>query len=825
MLSSVFLASISSAAQLAEWAVPLAPSPQPATAEIEAYRPVLDALGGLVGRDRVRLSGVPLADGGTVRVNLRSIRLDRLELGLRVDGQPAPDVLAGLDLSLWRGTVDGDPGSDVALSFSNHGVRGWVRAGGTLTHLLPVPAEGGDWSRSTTWILSEEELAEFGFESDFACHADDATQAAGRTPRNATEPARHGSPPLVPKDVSTSADSPCLLRTCSIALETDFEHNQLFGGSVPAQVAYTTSLLGAISDLYESELGVLLTFPYLQLYTTPADPWSTPETGFAVLDYLFEVKAAWEGAIPGGARLGHLLSGAFLDGGVAFIDVLCEESGAYPFGVTANHDGSTSFPVAVGPFNWDFTATSHEIGHSFGAHHTFAWQPIIDDCPSVCSSSGTLMSYCHLCPGGISNIQLAFHPLVREYLLDEIVHCLPLASGVVVEPPLAWDPSASTPIVARVGGTPVGPVELSWRFAPADPFQQLAMTDLGGGLWSADLPPAPCGTAPEFFVGYTDTGCGAASSPVFTPPVAHVEVVFEDDFETDKGWTGGLATDTASAGLWVRAAPVGSYAEAYEDHSKAGTLAWITEPHAGGEAFASDVDGGVTTLVSPLIDLSAGDAIVRYERWYHNIAAIAPGLDSFQVDITDDGGQSWVAVETVGPFGEQATGGWHPHQFLVSDFVAPTAQVQVRFVAKDSFDTTVEAGLDDFLVYRANCTVCQQDLGFQGPGDLSLNLCGDPLAPGGSADLVLAGADPGAPVWLVGSLVTNPIPIFGGTLVTVPNVLLIVGNADAAGNFELPGLTSTVAVPLTLYLQGLAVDLALPELIEISNALAAQYLP
>ena len=56
------------------------------------------------------------------------------------------------------------------------------------------------------------------------------------------------------------------------------------------------------------------------------------------------------------ARLGHVLSGAIINGGIAYLDVLCEETYTYTFGVTANQEGSVVFPLTVGPFNWDFVA-------------------------------------------------------------------------------------------------------------------------------------------------------------------------------------------------------------------------------------------------------------------------------------------------------------------------------------------------------------------------------------------------------------------------------------------------------------------------------------
>jgi len=133
----------------------------------------------------------------------------------------------------------------------------------------------------------------------------------------------------------------------------------------------------------------------------------------------------------------------------------------------------------------------------------------------------------------------------------------------------------------------------------------------------------------------------------------------------------------------------------------------------GGSASANDVDGGRTTLTSPAFDLSALDnPIVRYWRWYSNDwraddvlnGGVHPSADVFRVDVSNNNGASWVNVETIGPSGLETIGGWNFHQFRVADFVAPTAQVKVRFVAEDAnTGSIVEAAVDDFEIVDVTC--------------------------------------------------------------------------------------------------------------------------
>ena len=137
---------------------------------------------------------------------------------------------------------------------------------------------------------------------------------------------------------------------------------------------------------------------------------------------------------------------------------------------------------------------------------------------------------------------------------------------------------------------------------------------------------------------------------------------------------------------------------------------------SGGSVGDADIDGGRTTLVSPVIDLSNDpDAVISYYRWYSNDRGAAPDEDVFLVDISDDGGANWVNVETVGPSGPETSGGWWHHEFVVADFVTPTGQMLVRFVAADDGDgSVVEAAVDDVSVTRFVC-----DGGVSRPADLN----------------------------------------------------------------------------------------------------------
>ncbi|HOX27228.1 MAG TPA: C25 family cysteine peptidase [Candidatus Krumholzibacteria bacterium] len=200
-----------------------------------------------------------------------------------------------------------------------------------------------------------------------------------------------------------------------------------------------------------------------------------------------------------------------------------------------------------------------------------------------------------------------------------------------------------------------------------------------------------------------------------------------DDVEVDRGWLVGIAGDTATSGQWVRADPVGTtynsaVVQTEDDHTPApGTICFVTGNAGAGEAAgAADVDGGTTTLLSPVFDLSnALGATVSYWRWYTNNLGNNPGEDWWDVAVTNDGA-TWVVLEHT----QASAATWQQFTFMLDAYIELTDQVQLRFVASDAnLGSLVEAAVDDFLLdayYGVSTAVGDEpDL----PGVLTLERC------------------------------------------------------------------------------------------------------
>jgi hypothetical protein len=177
---------------------------------------------------------------------------------------------------------------------------------------------------------------------------------------------------------------------------------------------------------------------------------------------------------------------------------------------------------------------------------------------------------------------------------------------------------------------------------------------------------------------------------------------FLDDCEANRGWTCGVPGDNATSGLWSLADPVGTVyngnvVQPEDDHTPdPGVQCYVTGNGAvGGAAGDQDVDGGKTTLLSPVFDLHAvAGATVSYWVWYTNDLGNNPGQDYWTVQVTGDG-NNWVDLEHT----TNSTDAWVQRSFVLQNYLTLTNHVQLRFIADDeSPNSLLEALVDDFML-------------------------------------------------------------------------------------------------------------------------------
>lgn len=274
----------------------------------------------------------------------------------------------------------------------------------------------------------------------------------------------------------------------------------------------------------------------------------------------------------------------------------------------------------------------------------------------------------------------------------------------------------------------------------------VALEPIGGNVYEAALPPLACGARVEWYVTGESRGATYRDPPsgFGAAYVSAVQTIaqtgFNDEMESDLGWSAFTAGDTASTGRWVRTNPNGTAAQPEDDATPgAGVTCWVTgNAPAGQSASVQDVDNGITTLTSPMFTAvgTPGEAYLAYSRWYSNNEAGGTPDDDFTVQISNNNGASWSTLEIV----SQTETRWVPTLHRIASVIAPTAQMRLRFIARDvNGASTVEAGVDDVQVQFMRCSTLAGDtngnciVGLDDLAEISIRW-GQATTPGGLGD-------------------------------------------------------------------------------------------
>ena len=256
------------------------------------------------------------------------------------------------------------------------------------------------------------------------------------------------------------------------------------------------------------------------------------------------------------------------------------------------------------------------------------------------------------------------------------------------------------------------------------------------------------------------------------------------DLETDPGWTVGAAGDNATTGIWTRVTPIGtgprppaSEPEAapysarrapspmhcahcdahgvavpnlapYADHTPgSGTMCFVTGQGDSINYDLADVDLGKTTLTTPALDATGMlSPTISFWRWFISywFVTVSSGTggpdpsDYLAVLISNDNGASWTPVDTT----RGSLNHWAERSVRVADYVTPTSQVKLRFVAADLGPVSiVEAAIDDLALFDGATAVVS--IGPPGPNSRLAFRSPWPDPASGAVTLVLDIVTPG----------------------------------------------------------------------------------
>lgn len=195
----------------------------------------------------------------------------------------------------------------------------------------------------------------------------------------------------------------------------------------------------------------------------------------------------------------------------------------------------------------------------------------------------------------------------------------------------------------------------------------------------------------------------------------------------------------------------------------------VQPPFSSGKAKRSLYQGGVNVpfIVSGPMNKNPGtcDGLVGVVDVFATLAEIA-GVDLH--DVQPPGGG---IIDSVS---------------LVPYLVDPSTPSLRQSVATEWFGPN--GPKEGLMTSPAGTYLCQDDLGYQGPGAAQLSVCGQPLYLNNTASMTLTNGPASAMAMLYRSPLLNPRPVYGGIIAPADGITPEIVFTDPLGQFSIPNL-------------------------------------
>lgn len=192
---------------------------------------------------------------------------------------------------------------------------------------------------------------------------------------------------------------------------------------------------------------------------------------------------------------------------------------------------------------------------------------------------------------------------------------------------------------------------------------------------------------------------GVVSAEFLTLSSNPPQTIFNDDFESNLGWTTNPnSSDTATTGQWERANPEETVSGVIlqRNDTVSGDNALVTDGAAGASAGTNDIDNGITSIQSPNINIPAGATDVTLTFWSylaHN--ANADSGDYLRVRVV---GSSTTTVLNLTGNGASRAGSWAESSADLSAFAGQTVNILIDAADGTGTGALIEAAVDDVKI-------------------------------------------------------------------------------------------------------------------------------
>lgn len=345
---------------------------------------------------------IPVSGGELIELELREVDITSKGYRLMTPKGERPSTAN----KHFRGYIKGEGNSLAAISLSNNAVHGIFSNHSGNFNLGQLEDDSGNY------IVYNSNLMKVA--NPFKCHTSEEQFAGDNIPHTTLE--------------KTVTDGVC--RFVKLYWEADYEIFEHFG-TIANTEFFIQAIFNQMAILYGNE-GIVVELSELKIWTI-SDNYGDTDSEVALNSF----RNRWntQGNNFNG-DLAHLV--AFDEGnngGRARINALCLKPIAHAYSdISASYDD-------VPTYSWTVNVLAHETGHNLGSQHTHAcaWNgnnTKIDNCggqyhsdyndnncvgsPPSPANGGTVMSYCHLIPSVLINLNEGFHPQIAEFMGNRI---------------------------------------------------------------------------------------------------------------------------------------------------------------------------------------------------------------------------------------------------------------------------------------------------------------------------------------------------------------------------------------------------------------------